>query len=91
LHDLAETALADDLEKLKVVNGQSILSVLDKVDANLHGTAAKLNVDPVGTSLACSSSLTLSGLVILSLFLESWVDSQCSDKDVFVAARVGRR
>jgi hypothetical protein len=88
LHDLAEAALADDLEELEIVNGQAVLSVLDKVDANLHGTAAKLDIDPVGTGLACSGGLALAGLVILSLFLESWVDSQCSDEDVFVAASV---
>ena len=91
LHDLTETALTDDLEKLKIVNRQSVLSVLDKVDADLHGTAAKLDIDPVGTGLARSSSLALSGLVILSLLLEPWVDSQCSNKNVFVAAGVGWR
>jgi hypothetical protein len=74
LHNLAKAALADDLEELKVVNGQSVLPVFDKVDANLHGTTAKLDVNPVGAGLACGRRL-LSGLFILALLFEPRADS----------------
>lgn len=89
LHDLSKASLSDDLEKLKVVNGKSVLSVLDKVDADLHGTTTELDADPVGASLASRYALPLLVLAI-SLLLESRVDLQCTDKDVLVPASVGR-
>jgi hypothetical protein len=89
LHDLSETALANDLEQFEVVNGQTVLSVLDKVDSNLHLTAAKLDIDPVSASLAGCCGLSLLVLAI-ALLLETRVDLQSSNKNVLVSAGVGR-
>lgn len=89
LHDLSKAALADDLEQIKVVNGQSVLSVLDEVDADLHLTAAELNIDPISASLAGCCGLALLVLAI-ALLLKTGVDLQGSNKNVLVSAGVGR-
>jgi len=65
------------------------LPVLDKVDADLHLAATELHWYPVGTGLA-SATLSISGLAVLPRLLESGVDLQCSNEDVFVATSVGR-
>jgi hypothetical protein len=41
LHDLAKTTLTNDLEQLKVVDGQSVLTVFHKVYTNPHLASAK--------------------------------------------------
>jgi len=42
LHDLSETALANHLEKFKVINGEAILSVLNEIDSDFHLPTAEL-------------------------------------------------
>ena len=65
------------------------MPVLDKVDADLHLAATELHWYPVGAGLA-SSTVPISGLAVLPRLLESGVDLECSNEDVFVAASVGR-
>ena len=89
LHDLSKTALAHNLEELKVVDCQAVLAVLDKVDTDLHLTTAKLNRYPVGASLA-SRLLSLCRLSILLLLLEAGRDLECANENVLAAAGVGR-
>ena len=89
LHDLSETTLADYFEEFKIVNRETVLPVLDKVDADLHLAATELHWYPVGTGLA-SSTFSISGFTVLPRLLESGVDLECSNEDVFVATRVRR-
>ena len=63
LHDLAEAAFTHDLKKVEVINGKSVLTVLDKVHANPHGAGAELDVNPISADLALGSLL----LVLLRL------------------------
>jgi hypothetical protein len=89
LHDLSKTSLSDNLEKLEVVNRQSVLSHFNKVYADLHLTSAKLNIDPVSTSLTSCCVLPLLILAV-PLLLKARVDSQSSNEDILVSASVRR-
>lgn len=65
------------------------MAILDKVDSDLHLTAAKLHWYPISTGLA-SCAVAISRFAVRPLLLEFGVDLECSDEDVFVATGVGR-
>lgn len=86
LHDLSKAALAYHLEELKVVDCEAILSILDKVDANLHGARAELDGDPFCAGLADG---VFFGLFVCPLLFEARVDLEGSDENVLVSAGCG--
>jgi hypothetical protein len=104
LHDLAEAALADNLEQFKVFNLKGSLSILHELHTHSHLTRTILQIDPLSTEL--TQILILLGPrqrglfpVLLAKFgvldvrlhlFKAWLDGVCAKEDVIVAAGVGR-
>jgi len=104
LHHLAKTALANNLEKLEVLDLELVALVLNVFDANLELAGAILHVNPINTTEARS---TLAGCMLsCSLFpflfahlgvldeglslLEPRVDANKADEDVLATTRARR-
>lgn len=68
LHDLAETALAHNLQQVKVFHLEAALSVLNERDADLDRASAELEIQPFGTQLTQVTLLlgmSSSGLLVV--------------------------
>ncbi|KAI6752008.1 hypothetical protein HG531_006704 [Fusarium graminearum] len=100
LHDLTETALADQLEKFEILNLELACSSLDVVNTDLDLSGSVLHVNPLGTLVAVTRcefgsrllAILFAGLrvldVLLSLF-ESGVDAYDTQKDILASTGSG--